>query len=122
MEIRLISVTGLSVSAAYQAAAFVTLTTPPRLCFDTSTVMCTDHSETLVWPRCTGAALASEVKPEASVLALDEDRQMVQLRTYSGLIQGQETPGSRGGPEITLSLEHILLVSVNANANYIGVG
>lgn len=47
---------------------------------------------------------------------------MVQWRSHSGLIEGQEPPGSMRGPEITHSLEHILLVSVNANANYVGVG
>lgn len=48
--------------------------------------------------------------------------QKVQRRSYGELIQGQETPGSMRGTEITHRLEHILLVSVNANANYIGVG
>lgn len=47
---------------------------------------------------------------------------MVSLRSYGGLIQGQETPFSVRVPEITPSLEHILSVSVIANANYIGVG
>lgn len=53
---------------------------------------------------------------------LEGVRQMVQLKSYGGLTEGQETPGRMRGPEITPRLEHILLVSVNANANYIGVG